>query len=111
MRGHAAMARLAEGVGFGALRLRDVSFRDPGFGDAGRIYGYGHRLDRLADPRASVQGDRGLRPNRATPIDRRKRQGDQGVSHVCVDRGISRRLPPTCSTNSALPPSADEDER
>ncbi|QXI20150.1 LLM class oxidoreductase [Pseudomonas iranensis] len=38
MRNHTALATLADDLGFAALWLRDVPFRDPAFGDVGQIY-------------------------------------------------------------------------
>ncbi len=38
MRNHTALATLADELGFAALWLRDVPFRDPAFGDVGQIY-------------------------------------------------------------------------
>jgi luciferase-type oxidoreductase len=38
MNDHAAMARLAESMGFSALWLRDVPFFDPTYGDVGQIF-------------------------------------------------------------------------
>jgi luciferase-type oxidoreductase len=38
MRGHAALTRLADELGFAALWARDVPMYDPGFGDTGQLY-------------------------------------------------------------------------
>lgn len=38
MEGHTALAKLADDLGFAALWLRDVPFRDPAFGDVAQIF-------------------------------------------------------------------------
>jgi len=38
MEGHTALAKLADELGFAALWLRDVPFRDPNFGDVAQIF-------------------------------------------------------------------------
>ncbi|WP_087108021.1 LLM class oxidoreductase [Halomonas citrativorans] len=38
MEGHTALAKQADNLGFAALWLRDVPFRDPAFGDVAQIY-------------------------------------------------------------------------